>query len=186
MVLSLKQLTMLSILLVIVGSTVNGCASSNYVTQIEGENALIKYTDEPGYEDRFSNIYESFKAYPVTCTSDCYPASGDIECESNMQDCRFVGNNPAVNLHIGFTFTWLGHASFLLNTAGGEQILIDPVFGQFDWPVNLAFRLAEGISRNEPAKVDEDKLAQTDAWRMACCVSEWHRVCGLSIWHIVC
>ncbi|TKB02826.1 MBL fold metallo-hydrolase [Alteromonas portus] len=163
MALNLKQLTTLSILLVIIGCTLTGCASSNYVTQIEGENALIKYTDEPGYEDRFSNIYESFKAYPVTCTNDCYPASGDIECESNMQDCRFVGNNPAVNLHTGFTVKWLGHASFLLKTAGGEQILIDPVFGQFDWPVNWAFRLAEGISRNEPAKVDEDKLAQTDA-----------------------
>ena len=163
MVMSLKKLTTLSASLVVAGSVVTGCASSNHVTQIEGENAVIKHTNEPGYEDRFSNIYDSFKAYPVTCTNDCYPASADIECESDMQNCQFVGNNPTVNSHTGFNVTWLGHASFLLNTASGEQILIDPVFGQFDWPVNWAFRLAEGFSRNEPAEVGEDKLAQTDA-----------------------
>ena len=150
---SLKKLTTLSASLVVAGSVVTGCASSNHVTQIEGENAVIKHTNEPGYEDRFSNIYDGFKAYPVTCTNDCYPASADIECESDMQNCQFVGNNPTVNSHTGFNVTWLGHASFLLNTASGEQILIDPVFGQFDWPVNWAFRLAEGFSRNEPAEV---------------------------------
>ena len=163
MVMSLKKLTTLSASLVVAGSVVTGCASSNHVTQIEGENAVIKHTNEPGYEDRFSNIYDGFKAYPVTCTNDCYPASADIECESDMQNCQFVGNNPTVNSNTGFNVTWLGHASFLLNTASGEQILIDPVFGQFDWPVNWAFRLAEGFSRNEPAEVGEDKLAQTDA-----------------------
>ncbi|MDK2765530.1 MAG: MBL fold metallo-hydrolase, partial [Alteromonas macleodii] len=140
-----------------------GCAAPNQVTRVEESNAVIKYTNEPGYEDRFSNIYDGFKAYPVTCTNDCYPASADIECESDMQNCQFVGNNPTVKSNTGFTVTWLGHASFLLNTASGEQILIDPVFGQFDWPVNWAFRLAEGFSRNEPAEVGEDKLAQTDA-----------------------
>ena len=140
-----------------------GCATPNRITRVDDSNAIVVYTDESGYEDRFSNIYDGFKAYPVTCTNDCYPASADIECESDMQNCQFVGNNPTVNTHTGFNVTWFGHASFLLNTASGEQILIDPVFGQFDWPVNWAFRLAEGFSRNEPAKVDEDKLAQTDA-----------------------
>ena len=140
-----------------------GCATPNRITRVDDSNAIVVYTDESGYEDRFSNIYDGFKAYPVTCTNDCYPASADIECESDMQNCQFVGNNPTVNTHTGFNLTWLGHASFLLNTASGEQILIDPVVGQFDWPVNWAFRLAEGFSRNEPAVVGEDKLAQTDA-----------------------
>lgn len=140
-----------------------GCATPNKVTQVDSDEAVIKYSNTPGFEDRFSNIYGRFKAYPVTCTEDCYPASADIECESDMQHCQFVGNNPPVNSHTGFTVTWLGHASFVLTTAGGEQILIDPVFGQFDWPVNWAFRLAEGFSRDEPAKIGEEELAQTDA-----------------------
>ncbi|KTF05363.1 hypothetical protein MGSAQ_003141, partial [marine sediment metagenome] len=29
-------------------------------------------------------------------------ASADIECESDMQNCQFVGNNPTVNSNTGF------------------------------------------------------------------------------------
>jgi len=144
-------------------SVVTGCATPNNVTQIKGEQSVVKYTDEPGYEDRFSNLYDGFKAYPVTCEENCYPVSSDIDCEGEMQDCLFTGKNPEVTLNTGFSIKWLGHASFILNTASGEQVLIDPVFGQFDWPVNWAFRLSEGFNRNAPAAVSEEKLAQTDA-----------------------
>ncbi len=147
----------------IAASIITGCATPNHVTQINGEQSVVKFTDEPGYEGRFSNLYDGFKAYPVTCEENCYPASPDIDCEGEMQDCLFIGKNPEVTLNTGFSIKWLGHASFILNTASGEQVLIDPVFGQFDWPVNWAFRLSEGFNRNAPAAVSEEKLAQTDA-----------------------
>ena len=84
-----------------------GCATPNRITRVDDSNAIVVYTDESGYEDRFSNIYDGFKAYPVTCTNDCYPASADIECESDMQNCQFVGNNPKVNSNTAVSYTHL-------------------------------------------------------------------------------
>lgn len=158
-----KEITTMTVFLIIAGSLVTGCAISNHVTQKKGEDTVVIYTDQLGYEDRFSNLYNSFNDYPVTCLENCYPVSTDIECESDMQNCQFVGDNPDVVSKTGFSVKWLGHASFVLNTASGEQILIDPVFEQFDWPVNWAFRLAEGFNRNPAVPLSHEKKAQTDA-----------------------
>lgn len=157
-----RLMTLITLLMVALG-IVAGCATPNHVTRGEGDSPVVNYTNEPGYEDRFSNLYDDFKAYPVTCADDCYPASSDIDCKSEMQDCQFVGSNPDITLGTGFSVKWLGHASFVLNTASGEQVLIDPVFGQFDWPVNWAFRLTEGFNRNLPAIVNAQALVETNA-----------------------
>ena len=139
-----------------------GC-STNTVTSNIPDNAVVTHSDVEGYEDRFSNLYDDFSNYPVTCERDCYAPSPLIECETEMQDCRYVGINPEIRLDTGFTVTWLGHASFRINTASGEQFLIDPVFNQFDWPVNWAFRLSEGFNRNPPAALTTASLVKTDA-----------------------
>ena len=131
-----------------------GCTTSNSVNRNVPDDAVVNYSDVAGYEDRYSNLYDDFRAYPVTCEENCYPPSPLIDCETDMQDCQFTGTNPDSTLNAGFTVTWLGHASFQIQTATGEQFLIDPVFNQFDWPVNWAFRIAEGFNRT-PAEVPE-------------------------------
>lgn len=140
-----------------------GCASNNVVDRKVPDNAVVKYTDTEGYEDRYSNLYDDISAYPVTCEENCYPPSPLIQCHNNMEDCRFTGMNPQLALETGFSVKWLGHASFQINLASGEQFLIDPVFAQFDWPVNWAFRLAEGFNRNPASQPEETSLRQTDA-----------------------
>lgn len=149
--------------LIAFGSGLAGCASRNQVERIENELSIVSYTDAKGYEDRFSNIYDSFKDYPVTCTDNCYPPSGDIACEDDMQNCQFVGDNPNLDLNTGFSIRWLGHASFVITTKDGEQFLVDPVFNQFDWPVNWAFRLTEGFNRHAPVQLTPSEVARTDA-----------------------
>lgn len=52
--------------------------------RVEESNVVIKYINEFGYEDRFSNIYDGFKVYFVMCINDCYLVFVDIECESDM------------------------------------------------------------------------------------------------------
>lgn len=140
-----------------------GCASQNHVETVVSDESVITYTDVEGYEDRFSNLYDDFRDYPVTCEEDCYPPSDEITCEQEMQNCRYTGGRPNISLDTGYTITWLGHATFVVTTASGEQLLIDPVFNQFDWPVNWAFRLAEGFNRQPAAPIDIEKMAQTDA-----------------------
>ena len=151
-----------SVLTLSVGILV-GCATQNNVERVVGENSVITYTDVEGYEDRFSNIYDDFKNYPVTCEGDCYPATKDIVCEDTMQHCHYQGDRPSINLNTGFSIKWLGHASFAVTTDSGEQFLIDPVFGQFDWPVNWAFRLSEGFNRKPASLLTDEELANTDA-----------------------
>ncbi|PCK31712.1 MBL fold metallo-hydrolase [Pseudoalteromonas piscicida] len=143
--------------------TLTGCSSSNIVERITSETSVIKHSNIAGYEDRYTNIYNKFKDYPVTCEENCYPPTQQVQCQSEMQDCTFIGNNPVLALDTGFTIQWLGHASFKINTPDNQQLLFDPVSAQFDWPVNWAFRLFEGYNRNPPAALSQAELAQTDA-----------------------
>ena len=140
-----------------------GCSTTNTVNRVLSESSQVRYSEHEGYEDRFRNLYDDVKNYPVTCTGNCYPPHEDIKCQSNMQDCKYVGKRPKVQLNTGFDITWLGHATFVIKTPDNKQILVDPVFGQFDWPVNWAFRLAEGFNRNLPATLSQRDIMQTDA-----------------------
>lgn len=140
-----------------------GCANTNSVSVASSASSVVKYSKQEGYEDRFRNLYSDIKTYPVTCKENCYPPTQDITCQQDMQNCQFVGKRPDVQLNTGISVTWLGHASFVIRLPDHKQVLIDPVFGQFDWPVNWAFRLAEGFNRQPPAPLNDSDIAQTNA-----------------------
>ncbi|MEI5639291.1 MULTISPECIES: MBL fold metallo-hydrolase [unclassified Pseudoalteromonas] len=140
-----------------------GCSSKNTVNMVVAENAVIKHSHIQGYEDRYSNLYDKQIAYPVTCEENCYPTTEQIQCQEAMENCHFVGNNPSLELDTGFTIQWLGHAYFKINTADGQQFLFDPVFEQFDWPVNWAFYLADSFNRQPATPLSEAELKQTTA-----------------------
>lgn len=142
---------------------VAGCSASNHVSLIASSDTVVKYSEKEGYQDRFVNLYSDIKTYPVTCQEDCYPAHIDILCDSLMQDCQYQGDNPQVTLDTGFNIKWLGHASFIIQTATKQNILIDPVFGQFDWPINWGFKVTEGFYRNIPDEPDDVVMQATDA-----------------------
>jgi L-ascorbate metabolism protein UlaG (beta-lactamase superfamily) len=140
-----------------------GCSATNQITRIEQTDSIVKYKDNSSSSKRFSNLYPKKPIYPITCTENCYQPSPLLECESPAENCRFVGENPAVKVNTGFTFRWLGHASFYLKSPEGSSILIDPVSEQFDWPVNWAFKFTAGFFRNDPAWPSVNEIADVDA-----------------------
>ncbi|AIY66953.1 MBL fold metallo-hydrolase [Pseudoalteromonas piratica] len=124
---------------------ISGCAT-NQVNRIKADNL----NSAPQKDERFTNRYPGTKTYPYSCEDNCYPPTNEIRCESDMENCQFVGINPSVTEQTGFVINWLGHASFEIETPSGQRFLIDPVFTQFDWPVNLAFKLTHDFERKTP------------------------------------
>ena len=122
-----------------------------------------KYKDNPDKLTRFANLYPGKKSYEITCQENCYQPSTVVECESPGENCRFVGKQLQPEVNTGFTFRWLGHASFYLKSPEGSTLLLDPVSKQFDWPVDWAFRLANGFFRKEPKWLLADELNDVDA-----------------------
>ena len=120
---------------------ISGC-SKNQVNRIKADNL----NSAPHKEERFTNRYPGTKTYPYSCEANCYPPTNQIRCESDMENCQFIGINPSVTEQTGFVINWLGHASFEIETPPGLRFLIDPVFSQFDWPVNLAFKLTHDLN----------------------------------------
>tara|TARA_R110001592_G_scaffold204175_1_gene454225 strand:- start:4928 stop:5875 length:948 start_codon:yes stop_codon:yes gene_type:complete len=108
-------------------------------------------------------LYPGKKSYEITCQENCYQPSTVVECESPGENCRFVGKQLQPEVNTGFTFRWLGHASFYLKSPEGSTLLLDPVSKQFDWPVDWAFRLANGFFRKEPKWLLADELNDVDA-----------------------
>lgn len=139
------------------------CAVDNTVQTLAHSNTVVKRSQFEGEEDRFANIYKNFPDYPVTCQSNCYPPTERIECEAKMHDCFYKGNNPSLSINSGFTIKWLGHASFVVSTSNNQQFLFDPVFDQFDWPVDWGFKLAEGFFRQPAATMTRDEIERTNA-----------------------
>ena len=111
---------------------------------------------KPGFEDRYSNLYRKKPEYPVTCEQDCYPDHPALGCAAPMEKLplRTIAK-PSLTWTPAFTVKWLGHASFLLQSPDGQQLLFDPVSGQFDWPVNWAFRLSYGQDRKPGAPLSD-------------------------------
>ncbi|MCG7551068.1 MBL fold metallo-hydrolase [Pseudoalteromonas sp. Of7M-16] len=141
------------------------CTTPNNVNRL-APSQEIKYKSTEGYTHQFANSYNMPKAYPHTCEEDCYPKSPYIECQNDMETCQYIGKNPALSIDEERTFDvkWLGHASFSVTTPTGETILIDPVTGQFDWPVDWAFvHLAGGFYRNEPTAYQKQTLNDAKA-----------------------
>lgn len=136
-----------------------GCSQSNNIT------TLSKIAQPTTADGRFQNMYPGEKTYPLSCQQDCYLPQAALSCKtpSPADQCHFNAEQSTPKLNSGFTLKWLGHASFQINTADGQQLLLDPVLEQFDWPVNWAFWLSEGFNRKLPAALTEQELAATDA-----------------------
>jgi len=117
-----------------------GC-SANSVTTIEKESQPTNEKTE-----RFQNLDAGKKSYPLTCRQDCYKPRSDIQCGSDGL-CQYTGNKKAFLGGTDFSVKWLGHAAFVIKTSSGETFLTDPVFNDFDWPVNWLFSLVGGEQR---------------------------------------
>ncbi|BBN81690.1 hypothetical protein PA25_16750 [Pseudoalteromonas sp. A25] len=136
-------------LLIATAFIISACSSPNTVTSITSPHQVVAYSTQKGFEDRYDNYYKKPKIYPVNCERNCYPKTKLITCESGMEQCQYVGTNTFSQRLLGYEIQWLGHATFAVQTPTGETLLIDPVQHQFDWPVDLGFRLINGFYRNE-------------------------------------
>ena len=140
-----------------------GCSTTNQLSHTEQAESIIKYKNNSLTPARFSNLYPGKKNYLITCKEDCYQPSPLLECSSPAENCQFIGEQLIPQLNTGFTFRWLGHASFHIKSPEGTTLLLDPVSEQFDWPVNWAFRFADGFFRQEPKWPTLDEIDAVDA-----------------------
>ncbi len=156
---SLRNHSRLTLLFLSTLFALQGCSQSNSIT------TLSKNVQPQTADGRFKNMYPGEKTYPLSCQQDCYLPQATLSCKkpSPAEQCRFNAEQPKPELNTGFTLKWLGHASFQINTTDGQQLLLDPVLEQFDWPVNWAFWLSEGFNRQLPAALTAQELAATDA-----------------------
>lgn len=151
----------IQILLVGTITLLTGCSTANHVNQIiQPQSKVFK-----GDDGRYVNQYSGEKTYPLSCTENCYQPRPELQCETDQpaERCKYIGPKPTLALNSGFKVKWLGHASFQVTTDNGQQFLFDPVTAQFDWPVDLAFRLDSGFYRNLPAKLTEQELTHANA-----------------------
>ena len=150
----------ISLALLVIG----GC-TSNTVQRIESADSVVKYqkTNSADAPRRFGNLYPGKKTYPTTCTENCYPTSPLVQCQTPAENCRFVGTQQPPRPDTGFAVRWLGHASFYIQSPDGSKLLLDPVSGQFDWPVNWAFYLAENFNRRSPSWPSAKEMGDIDA-----------------------
>lgn len=158
----------LSSLGLLLGSTLllQACSTPNTVQRLISEQAVVVQVPGNFNTWRYRNIYRTplgEREYPVSCEEDCYPAHPAVACQSHGENCQYNGEQPAPELGSGFEVNWLGHASFLVKTPDGQQLLFDPVFNQFDWPVNWASHLVGIIKRPYTPKLTSEQLAATNA-----------------------
>lgn len=161
------KLTLASVT-VLLGSAVllSACSTPNTVQQLISEQAVIEQVSSGSNQGMYRNLYRiqlGERQYPATCEADCYPAHALVSCQQPGQNCQYSGPQQAPALNTGFTLQWLGHASFLINSPDGQQLLFDPVLGQFDWPINWAQHLVGIIKRPYTPELTAEQLAATDA-----------------------
>lgn len=135
-----------------------------------GHPNIVKIHHAPDYkqpiskEGRYQNTYPGQQSYPFTCEADCYQAQTTLQCQSDSpaEQCRYTGPQANVENTSGFKVRWFGHASFQISTSDGQQILLDPVTEQFDWPVNWGFHLLRGFSRGLPQGLNDQILSSAN------------------------
>ncbi|TMP31846.1 Zn-dependent hydrolase [Pseudoalteromonas rubra] len=140
-----------------------GACTANQVAVEQSDQTVVKYKTSEGYTDRFANLYKQPETYPYTCEEACYPDTPLIQCQGDMEQCQYIGDRPDIVPELGFYVKWLGHASFLLTMPDGQQVLVDPVSEQFDWPIDVGFKLTGGFYRTEPDWPSEPELDQLSA-----------------------
>src|SRR5690606_17578564 len=145
----------IGLLLVVI--VLQGCAASNSITQLTcGEQTTALASD-----GRYENLFPNVPDYPVTREKECYPEHANVQC--NELGCRYTGDKPTGNLAGQFSIQWLGHASFWITANDGQTFLLDPVTDEFDWPVNWAFELTGGHTRQPPNWQLNDTIDNVDA-----------------------
>ncbi|WP_259364445.1 MULTISPECIES: MBL fold metallo-hydrolase [unclassified Colwellia] len=160
---SLRKTMALQIVSIVCFILLTGCTAKNQLRQIEQADSVIKYKESLAKPARFSNLYPGKKSYLITCKDNCYQSSPVVECETPAENCRFIGEQSPPKVNTGFSFRWLGHASFYIKSPEGSTLLLDPVSEQFDWPVNWAFKLSAGFFRNEPQWPSLSEIGDVDA-----------------------
>ncbi len=139
----------------------SSCTTPNQVQQLSGipdNAAALRQTKQP-----FRNMYYGNIPYPANCQQDCYLPHPLVSCLAPAEQCQFTGPQNVPTLKSGFAVQWLGHASFMIHAPDGQQILLDPVTGQFDWPVSWAAHLVGTKTRRTTPSVSAEQLAATDA-----------------------
>ncbi|WP_299497130.1 MBL fold metallo-hydrolase [uncultured Shewanella sp.] len=139
---------------------ITACGTHNNIQQIIQPQSITPY--KAASVTRFTNLYPKKPTYPENCTDNCYPNTASIQCEQEKERCQYIGKQVLPKLNVGFDIQWLGHASFLIRSPDGSQLLFDPVSEQFDWPVNWAFWLSEGFNRQPPVWPTPSELAKTN------------------------
>ena len=139
----------------------SGCSTQNSISKKTGipDDAQTIVTSNQS----FRNMYYGNIAYPANCEFACYQPHPQLACETPAEQCRYTGPQQPPELKSGFTVHWLGHASFSINTPDGQQILLDPVTGQFDWPVSWAAHLTGIKLRGTTPEFSIEQLRRTDA-----------------------
>ncbi|MCK7460543.1 MBL fold metallo-hydrolase [Idiomarina aminovorans] len=133
-----------------------GCTANSVTTIIEESQPT---NEETG---RFQNLDTGKKSYPLTCKQDCYKSrSDDIQCDSEGL-CQYTGNKKSPSEALDFSVKWLGHATFVIKTPAGDSFLTDPVFDEFDWPINWLFSL-DGEQREIDVESAPELIDATDA-----------------------
>lgn len=157
----MKQKLLPLILLLSTVTLVHGCSSNNTVNRLAGQPdnaAELIATQQP-----FRNMYYGNIPYPADCEQDCYLPHPLVDCKTPAQQCHYTGPQQAPELKSGFSVNWLGHASFSISTPDGQQLLLDPVTGQFDWPVSWAAHLFGIKQRASTPQLSTEQLTRADA-----------------------
>jgi len=142
------------------------CSTPNKVQRQVSKEAVLPQITQGEHQGAYRNLYRTplgQRQYPAHCEANCHPAHKAVECKTPGQDCRYTAAQQAPELTTGFAVQWLGHASFVINTPDGQQLLLDPVFGQFDWPVRWVQWFAGIIKRPYTPTISSTTLAETDA-----------------------
>lgn len=143
--------------------SLTACSIPNNVQQSSDKESVVKLANDNGNKHRYTNLYRGKQQYPTTCSKDCYPPHPAVICTLPAEQCHYSGPQTPPQLKTGFSLQWLGHASFMLTSVDGKQLLLDPVLGQFDWPVNWVSRLVGIIQRPLTPTITAEQLAATDA-----------------------
>lgn len=134
---------------------VSGCSSNSVTIHDNGKQPYDQQTRQ------FSNLYIGEKDYPLTCRDDCYAPREELTCREGV--CQYQGNYSAAQYEGAFIVQWFGHAQFVVVTPSGERFLIDPVFEEFDWPINWLHAWFNGDYRSHYPQFNQDNRQATDA-----------------------
>lgn len=138
----------------LVAASLSAC-SSNTVKVINSDKQPIDADSA-----RFTNLYPGEKQYPITCKSGCYEPTRELVC--NDEQCTYTGQYAQSEYSNDFIIQWMGHAQFSIVTPSGERLLTDPVFNEFDWPINWLHGMFKGDYREAYPDIDQSEIEAVD------------------------